>query len=167
MDLSKSFDFEHTLGDADVPPPLPAANPLPDLVAALQDPRSWSAQLPSGGHMLVALRQLQVGPGVVLAHPLGTLTVTQTVVPLNLTIDRYGGAMLAGDRRFSIGPVSLGDDNDPPVSPVRDWFAPASSSIFPTPSAYPDPPSNVWTPACAWAPTKSLTAVVGPARSSS
>jgi hypothetical protein len=122
--FSKSFDFDHTLSDAETPPPLPAANPLPDLVAALQDARSWSAQLPSGGHMLVALRQIPVEPGVVLAHPLGTLTVTQTVVPLNLNLDRYNGATLAGERRFSISHVSLGNDENPPVSPVRDWFAP-------------------------------------------
>jgi hypothetical protein len=122
--FSKSVDFDHTLGNADLPPPLPAADPLPDLVAALREPRNWSAQLPAGGHMLVALRQIPAESGVVLAHPLGQLTVTQNVVPLNLTIDRYGGAVPAGERRFGIDSVTLGSDPNPPRQTVRDWFAP-------------------------------------------
>jgi hypothetical protein len=123
--FSKSVDFDHTLGDADLPPPLPAADPLPDLAAALGDPRNWSAQLPEGKHALVTLREIPAQAATVPAHPLGRLTVTQNVVPLNLTIDRYGGGAPAGARRFRIDGVSLGQDADPPRQTVRDWFAPA------------------------------------------
>jgi hypothetical protein len=70
------------------------------------------------------MRQVPSGPGVVLAHPLSTLTVTQGVVPLNLDLDRYGGAAPAGDRRFSIDRITLGTDQDPPRETIRDWFAP-------------------------------------------
>jgi hypothetical protein len=123
--FSKSVNFDHTLGDADLPPPLPAADPLPDLMAALREPRNWSAQLPTGKHTLVTLREIPAEAGVVQAHPLGRLTVTQNVVPLNLSIDRYGGAAPAGARRFRIDAVTLGTDPNPPRQTVRDWFAPA------------------------------------------
>jgi hypothetical protein len=65
------------------------------------------------------------GTGQVLLHPMGTLSVRQGVVPLNLSrdIDRVGGSVPSGDRRFKItaatlGPVSMAPD------PVRDLFAP-------------------------------------------
>ncbi len=121
--FSKSFGFDKTLIDDRAPPPLPAVDPLPDLLLALGDPRSWSAELPGGGTGLVALRGIRGGPDRVVAHPLGRLTVLQGTVPLNLDIDRYGGAP-ALTRRFTIGRVILGEDADPPVEIVQDWFAP-------------------------------------------
>ena len=46
----------------------------------------------------------------VLLHPLGTLTVRQTVVPLGLTrdIDRVGTGTPSGDRRFAITGAAIG-----------------------------------------------------------
>ncbi len=122
--FSKSVSFDRTLGEAPVPPPLPPTDPLPDLLAALADPRNWSAQLPADGHMLVALREVRGGAGVVLAHPLGSLEVAQGIVPLNLSIDRYRGAATGG-RRFTLAPLALGEQPAPPREPVQDWFAPA------------------------------------------
>jgi hypothetical protein len=59
-----------------------------------------------------------------LLHPLGTLTVKQSVVPLNLDISRFGHTTPAGARRFAISSVSLGGKNQTP-DPVEDFFAPA------------------------------------------
>ena len=59
-----------------------------------------------------------------LLHPLGTLTVKQSVVPLNLDISRFGQAAPAGARRFTISSVSLGGQNQT-TRPVKDFFAPA------------------------------------------
>src|SRR5690606_5894735 len=59
-------------------------------------------------------------------HPLGTLTVRQGVVPLNLTrdIDKFGGAPVAGARRFRITRVAVGSGQEA-TSAVGDDFAPA------------------------------------------
>jgi len=59
-------------------------------------------------------------------HPLGTLSVRQGVVPLNLSrdIDRYGEAPVAGSKRFMVGAVTLGG-NPAGGGAVRDEFAPA------------------------------------------
>jgi hypothetical protein len=60
----------------------------------------------------------------VLLHPLGTLTVKQTIVPLELEISRFGQAAVAGGRRFTISAVSVGGESQETES-VRDFFAPA------------------------------------------
>ena len=82
--FSKSMSFDRTLGEDAPPPPLPAADPLPELVAALADRRNWSAQLPATSgdarHVARDARRRRE----VLLHPLGELTVRQRVVPLGI-----------------------------------------------------------------------------------
>ena len=50
----------------------------------------------------------RAGSAEVLLHPLGTLTVTQGVVPLDVEIARFGSSTPAGARRFAITSVSVG-----------------------------------------------------------
>src|SRR5262249_7940606 len=86
-----------TVGDSG-PPALPQTiDVAPVLLAALTDARSWSAQLPTGGGALVTLRALSPD-GQILAHPHGTLQVRQRLVPLEHTLDRFGGDTPAGAR---------------------------------------------------------------------
>jgi hypothetical protein len=123
--------FDLRIGDDPPPEALPTADPLPDLVKATQEPGNWSAQLPSGGSMLVSLGQanlssaVQPGSAVVLAHPLGDITFRQRVVPLNVDLAKYGNATLSGDRRFSISITVNGSVTDPAPQPVQEYFAPA------------------------------------------
>lgn len=122
--FSKSVDFDETLGGGEPPPPLPPADPLPELLRALADGRNWSAQLPGTGRSLVSLRDTPGTVGV-LAHPLGELTFRQRVVPLNVEISRYGNTVPGGDRIFTLA-VDLPDSGDGnEVRPVTDYFAPA------------------------------------------
>ena len=64
---------------------------------------SWSTLRAANRQHGVALRALTPGPTLVL-DPLGNLMVKQSVVPLNTTrdIDTFGGAPVAGARRFQI-----------------------------------------------------------------
>ena len=61
----------------------------------------------------MALRSLPpAGAGApIVLDPLGQLRVSQLVVPLNTArdIDLFGGAPVAGDRRFTVT-ATLGDD---------------------------------------------------------
>ena len=66
---------------------------MPRLKDALADAGNWVGQLPDAQHPLVTLRAVPAGPTVVLLHPLGTLTVKQTVVPLDIDISRFGPAL--------------------------------------------------------------------------
>jgi hypothetical protein len=101
------------------------------LRAALADTRSWSAALPPAQTGVVTLREAPAD-GVLRAHPLGTLTVRQGVVPLNLDrdIDKLGDAPVAGARRFTVTRVAIGSGGgsgagSEPGSTVLDDFAPA------------------------------------------
>jgi len=107
------------------PPVAVAVDASAQLRTALQDPKSWSAQLPRGQSRIVSLREAPAD-GVLRVHPLGTLRVSQGVVPLNLErdIDRFGDAPVAGARRFRITRVGVGQGEET-TQPIHDDFAPA------------------------------------------
>jgi hypothetical protein len=69
---------------------MPTANVLEELSEAVAEPGNWSAQLPENGRDLVTLRDIETDDSTVLAHPMGRLSVRQTVVPLNEPIEKYG-----------------------------------------------------------------------------
>ena len=121
-----SIRVDKTLVEGEKPPRPEPIDVLPRLKEALGHPDNWVSQLPAGpasdGHAAAPRRERQ--PRCLL-HPLGTLTVKQSVVPLNLDISRFGQAAPAGARRFTITSVSLGGDRTRHLSPVRDFFAPA------------------------------------------
>jgi hypothetical protein len=107
------------------PPPLPApVDVLPLLLAALGLAGSWVARLPAGQQQGVTLRGRPDLAGAILLHPLGRLTVHQTVVPLGMDISRFGDAAPAGARRFTITRVNPDGQTESPAV-VRDFFAPA------------------------------------------
>jgi hypothetical protein len=121
FDVGVSFDF--TIGDAG-PPALPqTVDVAPLLLAALADARAWSAQLPAGGDALVTLRAVPPSAQV-LAHPHGTLQVRQRLVPLDRTLDRFGGDTPAGARLFRIAGATLAGAAAE-TAPLDDLFAPA------------------------------------------
>ncbi|HEY0764290.1 MAG TPA: DUF6603 domain-containing protein, partial [Pyrinomonadaceae bacterium] len=106
-------------------PPLPApVEVLPRLQEALGQPGNWTAKLPDGSGGLVQLRANAGAASDIRLHPLGTLTVKQGVVPLNMDISRFGQAAPAGPRRFTITSVNLGGQNQT-TKPSTDFFAPA------------------------------------------
>lgn len=115
--FSKSVSFDRTLGEAEPPPPLPEADPLPELIAALADPHNWNGDLPATSATLFALRDTP-GANEVRLHPLGELSVRQRVVPLGIEITRFGNTTPAGDRRFEV--VAAGAAG----APIEDFFAP-------------------------------------------
>ena len=119
-----SVKFNATLADGGTPDDVPVLDVLGALFTALSDPRAWQAELPSTTGQPVVVRQPPT-TGVLL-HPLGSLSVRQTVVPLGLTrdIDRVGTATPAADRRFAITDAAIGVDSLHPT-PVHDLFAPA------------------------------------------
>ena len=107
-------------------PPLPAPiDVLSQFREALSHPANWTGQLPAGQRQMVTLRARPGAATDVLLHPLGTLTVKQNIVPLDMDISRFGAAPPAGTRRFSISSVSLAGQNQT-VQPVRDFFAPCA-----------------------------------------
>ncbi len=106
-------------------PPLPEPiDVLPRLKEALANPGNWVGQLPDGQRPMVTLREKPRTATEVMLHPLGTLTVKQGIVPLNLDISRFGQSAPAGARRFTISSVNLGGQSQT-TEPVKEFFAPA------------------------------------------
>jgi len=95
---------------------------LGDLTRALSTATSWSVQ--SRSNHGVALRKLAAAETLVL-DPLGVLRVQQQVAPLNTgrDIDTYGGAPVAGARRFQVAATLQQQSQS--VAAVRAQFAPA------------------------------------------
>jgi hypothetical protein len=102
-----SVRFDTTLVQGEPPPLPPAVDVLAQLTQALAAPTSWSTQSSGAPAHGVALRSLPpAAPGAPLVlDPLGQLVVKQQVVPLNTgrDIDTFGGAPVAGARRFALG----------------------------------------------------------------
>jgi len=120
--VSFTVRVDATLADGPAAAGLAAVNVADLLTAAVGTPANWRTQLTPGVAHGVALRSLAPSSGAVL-DPLGQVVFEQQVVPLNLTrdVDTYGGAPVAGPRRFAL----LGQLNDTPGTAVQSAFAPA------------------------------------------
>jgi len=72
----------------------------------------------------VTLREVEA-TGELLVHPLGSLSVRQQVVPLNVEISRFGNARPDSSGPFTISGVWLGQQQqkEDRVTEVRDYFA--------------------------------------------
>jgi hypothetical protein len=93
------------------------------LNTALADPRNWSSQLPAGLSALVTTRKVD-DASFVFAYPLAVLEVHEQIVPLGLTITRFGEAVPSGATEFSITDFRVGSERTTPTA-VQDDFAPA------------------------------------------
>ncbi|HKB12891.1 MAG TPA: DUF6603 domain-containing protein, partial [Vicinamibacterales bacterium] len=117
-----SVGFDRTLVDGEAPPALPPVNVTDQLVAALGDARNWSGQLAEAERRMVTLRESP--PDQIALHPLGSLSVRQRVVPLDLQIAKFGNAVPADATRFTITGLTIGGKTAA-FDPVEDFFAPA------------------------------------------
>lgn len=116
--------FDKTLIKGEAPPPAELVDVSPLLRDALNQPGNWRSQLPTGQRAMVTLRAQPGAPTDVLLHPLGTLTIKQTVVPLNFDISKFGPTAPSGLRRFSITKIIVGSTQQT-LDSERDFFAPA------------------------------------------
>ncbi|MGZ8229595.1 MAG: DUF6603 domain-containing protein [Burkholderiales bacterium] len=116
--------FDKTLISGEKPPLPPAVDVLAELKRALTSADSWSTQLAQNRQHGVSLRKVTSATVLVL-DPLGNLVVKQQIVPLNTSrdLDTFGGAPIAGARRFEVEARLEGVLQD--VNPVQDSFAPA------------------------------------------
>lgn len=101
--ISFSIPVRVTFGRAEEVPALERQDVWPVLREGLGDAGNWSAQLPPDSSRLVVLRAGDGdGDAEPLAHPLGTLTVSQSRVPLEQTLGLFGAVPPKGHDRFAI-----------------------------------------------------------------
>jgi hypothetical protein len=99
--FSISAEFDVTWGDV-VDTLMPVIEVLKLLEDELKKNESWRALLPEGSNLLVSLRQLEEAAETLVLHPLGTLRVSQTSVPLDLTVARVGQQRPSDADRFAL-----------------------------------------------------------------
>ncbi|MEO7072487.1 MAG: DUF6603 domain-containing protein [Rhodanobacter sp.] len=91
---------------------------------------NWSAQLPASGDAWLSLAKVDAGNDL-LAHPLGSLTFQQKLVPFDLKLDKASGSKINGANEFGAGALTLTQGGLPAASgatssqPTRDFFAAA------------------------------------------
>jgi hypothetical protein len=119
--ISVSASLDLTWGD-NTQATLPQRPVLADLFAALQNPASWSAALPDGTTTAVTLLTQNPADKSLRVHPMGTLQVKETVVPLDLPITRYGNATPADGTDFSIASVQINTQAEN-TQTIQDYFA--------------------------------------------
>jgi hypothetical protein len=119
--FSVSASIDLTWGDS-TPATLPSAPVMSPLLAALGNSGNWSVALPPSSAQAVSLPPTTSDPSTLVAHPMGTLTVRETVVPLDITISLFNGATPADGTQFSITGVAL-DGTSEPYTPHQEEFA--------------------------------------------
>jgi hypothetical protein len=119
VSVSASFTIEW--GES-TPAKIDKKKVLPDLIAALQDPRNWSTQLPDGTKQTVSLVSPNSASAVLRVHPMGALSVRENIVPLDLTISHYGNAAPDDGNIFAISAVSINGQAETKQN-FQDYFA--------------------------------------------
>ena len=105
---------------------LPDLAVIPLLVEALSAADNWEAEQLSRKHRLESFREADpLATDELLVHPIGTLKISQKVVPLNLRIERMGAQRPNDGNQFSITNVVV--QTAPVANPpsAQESFAPA------------------------------------------
>jgi Family of unknown function (DUF6603) len=111
-----------TWGDS-TPVAIPQKPVLTDLANALQAPGNWSAALPAGMTPAISLSAPSGGSPSILVYPMGTLSVRENVVPLDVTITRYGNATPSDGNLFAISDVQI-NSQEAQRQTFQEYFAP-------------------------------------------
>ena len=93
--------FDETFGDP-AGDALPGVDVLPLLVAEYKKLENWRTLLPSSASQLVSLRRLDPLVDTLVLHPVGTLQVTQRLVPLDQGITKLGNAKAQDVKRLAL-----------------------------------------------------------------
>jgi hypothetical protein len=118
-DISKSFDERW----GTLPPVAVTQTDVRALLAAeITRPQNWSTALPPASDALVTLAP-RVGDTTPLAHPFSQLSFSQTVVPLGLTLQKFGDTVIRGTNRFDVTNVTVGGVTVAAPTMVQEHFA--------------------------------------------
>lgn len=107
---------------------LPATSVLPLLLEEFQKDENWDTKPGTTLTELVTLSNEVSDDTAVLVRPYGSLEVDQKVVPLDLTMEKFGNYKPDDISRVGIGEVSIGSDvqDSSDVTNLKNSFAPAA-----------------------------------------
>jgi hypothetical protein len=109
--VSVSFEIDQRFGEAPKAIPVAVPDVADELIRALEDSSAWTLHPPSAdndGVVLSADAAAAVAAGT-LFHPAGSLQVRQKLLPFDLTITKFGGAVVP-DQRWVFKGIKLHRD---------------------------------------------------------
>ena len=104
---------------------LPTVPILPKLLEEFEKPVNWESQLPANRHLLVSMKEFKLEEGELLLHPAGSLVISQSVLPLEIDIKRFGNNYPQDILKAKILAVEI-EDEVMETGVVTDDFAPAA-----------------------------------------
>jgi hypothetical protein len=123
--LHHSISFRAEFGEPQDVPAIEPQDVWPILKDSLKAAGNWSAQLPPDSSRMVVLRAATSNDDL-LVHPLGTVTVSQGLVPLERTLGLFGSVPPKSEVRFQIVRAEIVDTVEFDVSEkTTQYFAPA------------------------------------------
>ena len=119
--------FEEHWGD-DAVPTLRAADAWEPLKKALAAPGNWAGVLPPDLTLVETFRERKGEEPAVVLHPAGSVEVRQTVVPLEVALQKVGNAPVTGHDLFDL--TGIPDDEEVPdasrelvIEPIEEFFS--------------------------------------------
>jgi hypothetical protein len=116
-----SADFDSTWGEAK-DTALPDVEMLPKFLEEVNRRDQWSALLPDNSNLFVSLRKLNEASDALILHPVGSLVISQKLMPLDMDIDKVGSQKASDVKSLSI-PTAKSDTTNLVVTPFEDFFA--------------------------------------------
>jgi hypothetical protein len=114
--------FHETWGDEPDAIPAETEDLTQALTAELNDTRNWKADPPATSTLHVSVKKYELPAGTLVVHPFGVLTFSERLLPLELTLQRFGTKAPKDTNRFTIVPTDAGVRYDP----LTELFAPAN-----------------------------------------
>ena len=125
LKLKKRIDLDISVGQRknDAPEPVVVEELL---VKNLQNPDNWTVVSNDDCFGFIQLRERLPEEGEAV-HPGSSIQFIQKIVPLNASIETFGGVQVSGQSRFEIEAVRVGVSERAAAGDeyIQDWFAPA------------------------------------------
>ena len=98
---------------------------LPQVLQALQEPANWAAQITSNKNLLVTLKEYELEPGNILLQSEGSLSITQSIVPMDMLFSKYGNQKPQDIKKVKITQLRI-EDQPLQIQNTKDAFVPAA-----------------------------------------
>ena len=108
---------------------IPLIDPWPLLQHDLQLDESWSTDFPEWADLGVTIKESSRADKY-LVHPLGSVKVSQRVLPLDHRLTKFGETEPKDNFKFEIDRASSGTSMFSVLSTIEDYFAPAQFSKY-------------------------------------
>lgn len=120
-----TLNIDRTFGQTQSGNSLPDVNVMQKLVDSVRDTSNWQAEVPNSKFMMVTVKKVSTSGNEIVVHPFGVLTISQKIVPLGMTISKYGNQRPSGPAHFTLQNVKVEGLSVGSLASVKEHFAAA------------------------------------------